>query len=1020
MNKVLQIFCLTLCYFFAANTLAQPFNDSCQDARTLINLNNGCTSISFVGATFDRLSGSCTPNDYPNAWFEFTAQGEDLEIEVMAAADAYITLWNVSPLLPCNDTFWTQEICAVNLLAVGNRLTIGRKYKLSVAFESPNLFNYQICINNPQPTGIPPNDHPCGADLLPADGSCFTGHNNNATPGFLNPECLTFSEASVWYKTFLTPGHSRLQLTMGVQFTGGYSVFLCRFNNNNCNSYPTIVGDTVYCDDLPDLDTIIFENLSANTVYYVQIASRTSATGPFSFCLQELEDPNGCGINDNCLGATDISVAASEPEPICFSGCNLSALPGPMESPGTCYFMENPTVWHVIEPDLTAAALLISLSSTQLQNPQIALYTGDTCSDLTPVLCDFSTDGFLDVALFDLISGNKYFLAVSDLFGDEGEYEVCIDQFTLEVGCNIINSLRPTNTSFGSPLNGPYQSGESVTFCYQLTAWQKGLCNWVQGIVPQFGTAWDPVSFRPNGQPATVTKALEAHVPGNWRWYSAGVVDYNVFNPDKGYTVGSPMPAGWYFTNNAVNQNNPDLSRGDGDNCDLESGVSWEVCFALKVKDFEDCMMLDGDDASVRVETFSDSEIGSYPAVSCLMDQPKILVADLVCCQGPSIADANFNSCNGAQFIYNLNPTNNPNLNFAWTAIIPDGVFGAESGTGNIINDVIFNFTLTTQVVTYLVSVADTSGCFGAPAAVTVNVQPAVRVDAGEGQETCAGVSVRLGGSPTASGGSGNYMYNWSTGSPNQANPFYVVEETELIFVVVTDSRGCRGTDSVLYEVLPVPRTSLNVQLCPGDTFEFNGQLITDAGNYDRFITNGAANGCDSIVTAIVVLYDLIVLDDQTVTPDDGSENGTISIDLRGGSPPYVVNWSNGATGTTITGVKSGSITATVRDANNCEVEFNFFVPLMSGSREQELASFMQIQPNPIHSASTWYVNNNSSIDIERLSIYSINGQLISQLNPSIGIGTITMPFINESAGLYLLKIELDQTVIYKRVIVQK
>ncbi len=1018
MNKALQIVCLTICYFFASNLLAQPLNDDCEDARVLANLNNGCTVLSFQGATFDKTSGTCVPNDYPNAWFEFTAQGADLEVEVTSPVDAYITLFDISQNEPCNDTLWMQEICAVDLLAVGNRLVQGRTYKISVAFINNNVTNYSICINNPQPSEIPPNDFPCGAELLMADGTCYAGHNNNSTAEWLNPDCINSSRASVWYKLFLTPGHSRLKVTLDVRFTGNYSMFLSRFNNNSCSSYPIIVGDTLFCDNFPDRDTVIFENLSANTVYYLQIASKLNATGTFTFCLQELEDASGCGLNDNCLSASDISVEASEPDTTCFSGCNLSALPGPQDAPGTCYFMEHPTVWHVITPDPTAAAMRIILSSTDLQYPQIALYTGDTCSDLSPVLCDFSTDGFLDIALFDMIPGNKYFLAVSDLFGAEGEYYVCIDQFALEVGCKLISSIRPTNTSYGSPLGGPYQSGENVTFCYQVTAWQKGLCNWLQGITPLFGTAWDPTSFRFNGEPSNITKDLEAHVPGDWRWYSQGVVQYNVHNPDKGYTVGTPLPGGWYFTNDDYSQTNPNNSRGDGDNCDLESGVSWEVCFSLKVKDFMDCVDLDDDDASIRIETFADSEIGFYPAVSCLMDQADLFIADLNCCEGPSVADANFNICTGDQFVYDLNPMNDPNLNFNWEPILPDGVFGPEPGSGNVIDDVIFNFTETAQSAIYSVFISDTTGCFGPPATITVRVQPFLAVEAGMDQEVCEGLAIRLGGSPTADGGSGNYTYNWSNGSINQANPFYVVNETEKIVLVVTDSRGCVGSDSVLLEVLPVPRSILNISLCPGDTFEFNGQTITEAGNYESFVNNGAANGCDSIVNAIVILFDEIVLDGETIAPDDGSDNGSVSIQLSGGQPPYSVSWSNGDQGTTISGLTKGDYTATVRDGNNCQKIFTFTVPLMSATREEVLSSTVTIAPNPAKAGDKWIINNNSSHAIQTVKIHSSSGELIETFNPESGLGIVNM-LSPKITGLYIIELKFEETRIFKRIIIQ-
>ncbi len=1020
MNKVIRITLLTLCYFITSNVIAQPFNDSCQDARVLLSLENSCIQFPFINATFDGRSGTCYSNDYANTWFSFTAQGFDLDIEANGAANSFITLWDVDPGDPCNDTLWTQVACDTNMISLDDRLTIGRTYYISVAFQSGGINNFQLCIHNPLPTGVPPNDVPCGANLVLADGTCYAGYNINATTDYLNPACNNNSRASVWYRTFLTPGHSRLMVILDPIFTGNYSVFLSRFNNNSCSSYPIIVGDTLFCDDLPDTDTIIFENLSANQIYYLQVASRFGAEGAFTFCLQELDDPSGCGANDDCLNASDISVVSAVEDTMCFSGCNLSALPGPQDLPGTCYYMEHPTVWHVITPDATAAAMRIIVTSAELENPQIALYTGDTCTDLTPVLCDFSTTGFIDVALFDLIQGNKYFLAVSDLFGDEGNYDVCVDQFELEgVDCKLISTLRPVSTSFGSPLTGPYQSGESIQFCYNITVWQKALCNWLQGIAPRFGSAWDPVSFRISGEPSIVNQDLQAHVPGNWRWYSEGSVTYNVHNPDKGYTVGSILPGGWFFTNDAYNQSNPNLSRGDADNCDLESGVTWEVCFTLKVKDFEDCLMLDDDDASIRIEAFADSEIGIYPAVSCLMDQPDLFVGDLTCCEGPSLADGIFNSCNGAQFMRNLNPTNDPDLNFSWTVILPDGVFGAEPGSGNIIDDVITNFTDSRQSVLYLISVSDASGCFGAPATITVNVEPELVAEAGEDIVECEGISVRLGGNPTASGGSGNYQYTWTNGPDPVSNPFIVPDETTLYVLRVTDSRGCIGRDSVLVEVLDVPRTVINTFLCPGDTLEFNGQLITEGGTYNHVVIIGAQNGCDSFVQAIVVMHDEIMLASETITPDNGSNNGTISIQPTGGQSPYSIQWSNGQTGPMATNLMHGMHSAVIRDANNCEVTFEFDVPFMSSTDDVDNDEFIRVFPNPVNASKTWTIENNLNERIKDVVIYDVNGRQFNfdvNFEDASRFSTIISP---EVPGLYFIELKLETKIVYRRLLVK-
>lgn len=49
-----------------------------------------------------------------------------------------------------------------------------------------------------------------------------------------------------------------------------------------------------------------------------------------------------------------------------------------------------------------------------------------------------------------------------------------------------------------------------------------------------------------------------------------------------------------------------------------------------------------------------------------------------------------------------------------------------------------------------------------------------------------------------------------------------------------------------------------------------------------------------------------------------GQTNGSVSLNVSGGTPPYNISWSNSGSGNTITGLAAGIYTATVNDAANC------------------------------------------------------------------------------------------------------
>ena len=100
-----------------------------------------------------------------------------------------------------------------------------------------------------------------------------------------------------------------------------------------------------------------------------------------------------------------------------------------------------------------------------------------------------------------------------------------------------------------------------------------------------------------------------------------------------------------------------------------------------------------------------------------------------------------------------------------------------------------------------------------------------------------------------------------------------------------------------------------------------NTQKINNilAGNYPVTITD--SHGCKQefpalfIVAPSPIFYDTTALLFPTCF---GYNDGKISIKPDGGTPPYDVDWSNGAMGTTINSLASGSYIVSIEDANGC------------------------------------------------------------------------------------------------------
>lgn len=238
----------------------------------------------------------------------------------------------------------------------------------------------------------------------------------------------------------------------------------------------------------------------------------------------------------------------------------------------------------------------------------------------------------------------------------------------------------------------------------------------------------------------------------------------------------------------------------------------------------------------------------------------------------------------------------------------------------------------------YSVTVTDTEGCsvittatVTEPSLLTVNVTatPETLPGAGNGAATASG-----------SGGTPPYTYHWNT---NVNTAAITGLAPGAYFVTATDLNGCTATGIANVNAsscaLAATVTATPVS-CAGQN---NGSAVASAtgavgtpvyawstgasgpslqnlapGNYTLSVSDGA--GCQVTVPvqitapqplslSIVSQQNVLCLNDQT---------GAIGVATAGGTPPYTLEWSNEATGTSLSGLAPGVYTATATDANGC------------------------------------------------------------------------------------------------------
>lgn len=194
----------------------------------------------------------------------------------------------------------------------------------------------------------------------------------------------------------------------------------------------------------------------------------------------------------------------------------------------------------------------------------------------------------------------------------------------------------------------------------------------------------------------------------------------------------------------------------------------------------------------------------------------------------------------------------------------------------------------------------------------------------------------------SASGGSGNYVFLWSTGDTTATAAGLVAGTYN---VTVEDGNGCTQVASAT--ITEPAELAVNASATPetangandgsataapsGGTapyqFDWNTGDTTAAilnlppGNYT--VTVEDANGCASIQSVTVNSFNCNLIAQLSVTPVrcHGGADGIASVEVQGAAAPVTYLWSTGDTTAVVTGLSAGVYTVDILDGAGCPAE---------------------------------------------------------------------------------------------------
>jgi hypothetical protein len=286
-----------------------------------------------------------------------------------------------------------------------------------------------------------------------------------------------------------------------------------------------------------------------------------------------------------------------------------------------------------------------------------------------------------------------------------------------------------------------------------------------------------------------------------------------------------------------------------------------------------------------------------------------------------------------------------------------------------------------------------------------------------------------------ASGGNGTLSILWS----NNQNQF---SQNNLIAgnysFTITDQSSCSITDNAII----IQPDSFSVQLSlrspicgqkfgsatanatgatPPYNYNWSNNNINSAsnnflevGSYNLSITD--SNGCNYLLNFDVVAVDTVYITSSSTSDDISTSlgEGTATISMPNGTPPFIYEWDNGQNTETATGLVAGTYEVTIEDSNKCKrtttITISTFLNIIENKND-----LISIYPNPFKKWIAIDINNSKEKNID-IYIHNVYGQEIYNESKISRLEKQTIDLSNYSIGLYFVTVKIENKLYNKRI----
>ncbi len=925
----------------------EPSNTSCASA-VMINLDGDCISGTNLNAELDSPIESSIWARH-DIWYSFMATTEHIEILSNADFSDVMTLYNgtCGNLSVVNSSLEGKSLKAYDL-------NVDELYFIQVAGSfatiEGNVCMQIIKINNEEPD----NDECIDAIALNIDGQCQSISFDNASFDGISSSCIISADGDTWY-SFIAPPSEVVYLNSNGSIEHAISVYkgvdcsnleqlYCAKKVKSCDAYHKI------------------ENLIEGRQYFIQLALTSQADGSISgdFCVELLdEDPgyiplqlnvsvacDGEGIGHLMVqtigGSGELTYEGNTADDVLYTGDEFIII---VRDENGCEVSD----FGVFDCGEIACDL-----------------SGDYVFD--DVSCAGNTDGSFTINLqnfeepvsYNWSNGN--FGAVGNGLA-AGTYEVMVNDannctLNFEIVIEEPDAIQATITTTNE---SSYEAVDGIASITSIGGTGDLQYNWSNGATGSTVSGLAPGNYTVEVVDENDCQevfeftivAFECNITVEVE--SIDVLCFGEASGSAGLIVDNASgDLSFVWSNGATSQGADNLSAGfyevnvmDENNC--SASISFEIAQAEPLSS----QVLNNSMVSCFGETNGTAAVqvsGGTPPYTYEWSNGFTAQEQSGLAAGTYIVTAfDANQCETSVEINVSEPSVLEVQNTESIAVTCSGVLDGQAsvevsgGTAPYeyfwSNGSVGQFVSGLEVGTYEVEIEDAQGCMVNTEVEITGPTVLELEESSQIEVLCFGESS---GSITLSamGGTPPYDYNWSNGNIGTTTDNLMAGNYN---VIVSDDNGCElNLDFVIAQPAQLV-LSLNTSNESGNQANdgaasvsiegglepysiiwsngLEGTNINDLPPGDYQVTVTDANGCESVSSFVISNFNCGSLLASNIVADvscNGGEDGSIEININGGTAPYTYLWSNGATSDNLTALEAGSYELTVSDADNC------------------------------------------------------------------------------------------------------